>query len=354
MSADSRLEASFAPLVAGKRILVTGGTGSIGSEIVRQLLRYDPAAVRIFSRDETKQFFMNDELGADERLRFLIGDVRDRDRVALAMEGVHLVFHAAAMKHVPACEYNAFEAVETNVRGTQNIIRCAIQADVERVVSVSTDKAVNPVNVMGATKLLAERLVSSAHLASGPHRTILSCVRFGNVVGSRGSVLTLFREQTRRGGPVTITDSRMTRFLMLTSDAVRLLFRATTLMRGGETFILKMPAAELGDLASVAIAEFAPLFGRAVGDVPVQQVGTRLGEKMDEELMTEDEARRAVETDDLYIVPAPPRPADQPLPHPDYADGVPTSGRGYRSGSCDMLSEGEIRTLLHAARLCDV
>ena len=191
---------SFADAFGDKRILITGGTGSIGSEILRKVLQYDPQVVRVFSIDEDAQFNLQQELGDRPNVRFLIGDVRDRERLGMAGEDVDIIFHVAALKHVPLCEYNPFEAVKTNVLGTQNVIDVAMKGEVDKLITISTDKAVNPVNVMGATKLLAERLTISANHYKGSRKTAFSCVRFGNVLYSRGSVVPLFREQIRKGG----------------------------------------------------------------------------------------------------------------------------------------------------------
>lgn len=289
----------LAELFGGKTILVTGGTGSIGSEIVRQLLRYGPRSVRVFSRDEGKQFEMAHRFQDRSELRFLIGDVRDRDRVFYAMKGVDIVFHTAALKHVPLCEYNPFEAVKTNVLGTQHVIEAAIAHNVERVVTISTDKVVCPVNTMGATKLLAEKLIQAAEEFKGAARTKFSSVRFGNVLGSRGSVLPLFVRQIREEKRLTLTHPDMTRFFMSVSQAVELVFRAVQLMRGGEVFVLKMPAVRMGDLVEELIALLAP--GE---NIEIVKIGLRPGEKMHEELFSAEEADRVWEGENMYIIPA--------------------------------------------------
>jgi FlaA1/EpsC-like NDP-sugar epimerase len=288
---------------AGKTILVTGGTGSIGSEVVRRLLDHRPRAVRVLSRDDSKQFELAEELRGRPELRMLIGDVRSRDRIARAMNGVDLVVHAAAMKHVPASEFNPFEATETNVRGTQNVVEAAIDAGVERVLTVSTDKAVDPTNVMGATKLLAERLTSSAEAYKGAAGTRFASVRFGNVIGSRGSIVPLILRQVAAGGPVTITDPEMTRYLMPLRDAVDLCLAAMQRMDGGEVFILKMPRVRIGDLVDVLVEAYAGRFGHDPATIAVERIGPRAGEKLDEVLMTIDEARRAHDAGDMWIVP---------------------------------------------------
>lgn len=285
-----------------KKILVTGGTGSIGSEIVRRVLQYNPKVVRIFSRDESKQFELEQELRSLGDVRFLIGDVRDKDRLMRAFEDIDIVFHAAAMKHVPACEYNPFEAVKTNILGTQNVIDAALYNEVKKVIFISTDKAASPINTMGATKLLAEKLIIDANYYKGHSKTIFSCVRFGNVMGSRGSVVPLFEKQIRNGGPLTVTDSEMTRFMMTISQAVNLVFKATEMACGGEIFIFKMPVVKLNDLAEIMIKIFAPLYGYETENIPIKIIGARNGEKMYEKLMTEEEAQSAYETDDMFIV----------------------------------------------------
>lgn len=287
----------------GRTVLVTGGTGSIGSEVVRRILDHGPRAVRVLSRDDSKQFELAQELRDRQELRMLIGDVRSRERVARAMDGVDLVVHAAAMKHVPACEFNPFEATETNVRGTQNVVEAAIDANVERVLTISTDKAVDPTNVMGATKLLAERLMTSAEYYKGPARTRFASVRFGNVIGSRGSIVPLIHRQVAAGGPVTITDPEMTRYLMPIGDAVDLCLTAMQAMTGGEVFILKMPRVRIGDLVEVLVEASAERHGYDPRGIAVERIGPRSGEKLDEGLMTADEARRARDGGDMWIVP---------------------------------------------------
>ena len=283
----------------GKRILVTGGTGSIGSEIVRQLLACNPKVVRVLSRDDTKQAELQDRLGRGARIRYFIGDVRDRYRIQRAMEGVDLVFHAAAMKHVPACEYNPFEAVQTNVIGTQNVIQAALDAGVKRLVVISTDKAVNPVNTMGISKLMAERLAVTVD-AWASAKTKFCAVRFGNVLGSRGSLVPLLLGQIRKGGPVTVTDPAMTRFMMAIPDAVGLVLEAGARTNGGEVFILKMP--------SVGIGSFVDALMRRSGKrVRVKTIGLRLGEKMHEELLTEEEIPRTQDLGAMFAVQPPHR-----------------------------------------------
>jgi UDP-N-acetylglucosamine 4,6-dehydratase len=321
-------------LFEGRTILVTGGTGSIGSAIVEAILRYEPKAVRVLSRDDTKQFELGQRLHGEKRLRFLIGDVRDRVRMLRATSGVDLVFHAAALKHIPACEFNPFEATETNVRGTQNVIEAAIDAGVERVLTISTDKAVDPANVMGATKLLSERLMAAAQAYRGTAETRFAAVRFGNVIGSRGSLIPLIRSQIAAGGPLTVTDPEMTRYFMPIAESVRLCLTAMERMEGGEVFILKMPRIRVGDLVQVLIEAYAPLYGRQAAGIEIETIGRRAGEKADEVLLSADEAKEAIEHGDMYVVPA------------DGLGAGPVAGG--RAGE-PLLDRGQIRDLLEAS-----
>ncbi|MBI5144902.1 MAG: polysaccharide biosynthesis protein [Candidatus Omnitrophica bacterium] len=289
----------------GKKILVTGGTGSIGSVIVKELLKSDPAVIRILDIDEEDQFYLQHELARFKNIRYLIGDIRNKDRLKLAMRDIDIVFHTAALKHVPLCEYNPFEAIETNIIGTQNVISAAIDSGVKRVVVISTDKATEPTNVMGATKLLAERLVAAASLYSrGKGSPLLSCVRFGNVLNSRGSLVPLVIRQIQKGGPITVTDPKMTRFIMSTEEAIRLLFSAVEKSLGGEVFVLKMPAFKLGDLIDILIERFAPEYGYKKSQIRIKYIGPRPGERYSEILITEQEAEIALESKDMFIIPA--------------------------------------------------
>ncbi|MBU1671416.1 MAG: polysaccharide biosynthesis protein [Actinobacteria bacterium] len=284
----------------GKVVLVTGGVGSIGSEITRKLLIHGPAAVRVLDNNETGLFHLEQELG--NRIRPFVGDIREESRLRRAMEGVDIVFHAAALKHVPLCEYNPFEAVKTNVLGTQNLLNSAVDEEVDKVITVSTDKAVSPANVIGATKLLAERLTVTANLYKGKRRTAFSCVRFGNVTDTRGSAIPLFKEQIMRGGPLTVTDPDMTRYLMDISEAVSLMLKAAELSHGGEIFIFKLPAVRLGDLADVMVEKLAPRYGFRPQDIEVKIIGPRAGEKLHEDLLTEEDLQTAYESDEMFVV----------------------------------------------------
>jgi UDP-N-acetylglucosamine 4,6-dehydratase len=273
-----------------QRILLTGGTGSFGKHFCKVMLeKYPPGVIRIYSRDELKQFEMRQKFG-EKGLRYFIGDVRDRDRLRRAMNGVDIVIHAAALKQVPACEYNPIEAVKTNIQGVQNVIDAAIDAGVKKVVGLSTDKAVNPVNLYGATKLCAEKLFVQGNAYSGGGEPRFACVRYGNVIGSRGSVIPLFLKQ-KENGKITVTDQRMTRFWITLDQAVELVVSALVHMQGGEIFVPRIPSMKIVDLA------------RAVAPgCEIQEIGIRPGEKLHEILVTEEEGRNAVSYNGIYVI----------------------------------------------------
>lgn len=287
-----------------KKILIIGGTGSLGQHLLKELLGHKPSVIRIFSRDEHKQFELQQKMRTHQNIRYLIGDVRDEKRVLRAMEDIDFVFHLAAMKHVPACEYNPFEAVKTNVLGTQNVIQSAVTAGVKRVLFTSTDKAIAPANTYGATKLTAERLISAAEYQKGPKSTIFSSVRFGNVMGSRGSVIPLFKKQIIDERRITVTDKDMLRYMMTPKQAISLILRANELAYGGEVFVLKMPVIKLNDLVEVLIEEVTLNFN-IKESIRIEEVGLRPGEKRFEELMTHDEGSIALEIEDMYVIRPP-------------------------------------------------
>lgn len=278
------------PDLEDKVILITGGTGSLGTALVRRLLRdFSPRKVILFSRDEQKHFQMQQEL-PDRRVRFFIGDVRDKERLLRAFEGVDVVFHAAAMKHIPLAEYNPLEAIKTNIVGAEHVIDAALSLNVRRVVALSTDKAASPVNLYGATKLCMEKLFVAANSYRGAHGTVFSVLRYGNVVGSRGSVIPLFARQ-REQGELTLTDPAMTRFWITLDQAVDLCLHAAAAARGGEVFVPQIPATDLATLAE-AIAPGCRW----------KTMGLRPGEKMHETLITEDEARQVVDRGRTYVI----------------------------------------------------
>lgn len=284
----------------GKRILITGGTGSIGSEIVKQLLQYNPKQIRIFSRDEFKQHQLSNELKNHKyykNLRFLLGDVRDRERLDRAFNDIDIVFHAAALKHVPFCELNPFEAMKTNVLGTQNVIEMAIDHRVEKMISISTDKAVNPSTFMGITKLMAERMVIAAPNYSGHPEIKFAVVRFGNVINSRGSVIPLWIEQIKEGGPLTVTDKNMERFFMTIPDAVNLVFSAASQMLGSEIFVLKMNKYKIFEIAEELIKKYGD--GKKI---KIKEIGARDREKSDERLFTIEEEELMIDGSPFNII----------------------------------------------------
>ncbi|HEX7133384.1 MAG TPA: UDP-N-acetylglucosamine 4,6-dehydratase (inverting) [Iamia sp.] len=320
--------------LSGSTILLTGGTGSFGGAFVDRIVRDHPGAtLRVFSRDELKQSEMQARYPDHPQLRFFVGDVRNRSRLTRAMRGADIVIHAAAMKQVPACEYNPFEAVQTNVLGAQHVVDAAIDTGVRKVVALSTDKAVNPVNLYGATKLCEEKLIVQGNAYAAHTDTSLSCVRYGNVVGSRGSVVPLFRSQ-REQGRLTITDERMTRFWITLDEAVDLVMYALEHSVGGEVFIPKIPSMRVTDLAEA----MAP-------GVPIDTIGIRPGEKLHEVLITADESRHTIDAGDVYVVlPEHPWWTDRP----GWVDGERLAdGFSYDSGTNhEWLDVGALRAQL--------
>ncbi len=274
-----------------KVVLVTGGTGSFGKKFIEIMLKeYHPSKIIVFSRDELKQYEMQINGFNDPSLRYFLGDIRDLERLKRAFKDVDIVVHAAALKQVPACEYNPFEAIKTNILGSQNIIEAALDCGVKKVLAISTDKAVNPVNLYGVTKLGAEKLFIQSNSYAGGHDTRFSCTRYGNVVGSRGSVVPVFLQQ-RKSGKLTVTDERMTRFWISLEQGVRFVIRCIEQMHGGEVFVPKIPSMSVKDLGAAIAPECEIVYS-----------GIRPGEKLHEVLVSEDEARSSVELDDMYVV----------------------------------------------------
>ena len=311
------------PLIQFKdsTVLITGGSGSIGTEILRSVLKYSPKMVRIFTNDENGLFELAQPYGKLPNVEFRLGDVRDVRSLETAVEGCDYVFHAAALKHVDFCETNPYEAISTNILGTQNIIDISMRHGVKRFILISTDKAVNPASTMGATKLLAEKLVIRASRLTD--RTVFSSVRFGNVIGSRGSVVLLFEKQARAGLPLTVTDPTMTRFIMATSEAAMLVLRSSTLALPGEIFVLKMKTVRIGDLAEACRAFFSRMLGREESSIKVKVVGSRPGEKMHEELLNAPEAAEALDLGEFYVVnPHPDRRSKGILPKAGHEAGL--------------------------------
>lgn len=276
-------------VLTNKTILVTGGTGSFGKKFIKKALEKDVRKVIVFSRDELKQYEMKQEF-KDSRIRFFIGDVRDKERLIRAFDGVDIVIHAAAMKHVDACEYNPFEAIKTNIHGAQNIIEAAIDCRVEKVIALSTDKACSPVNLYGATKLASDKLFVAANSYVGAKKTSFSVVRYGNVVGSRGSVVPFF-QKIKETGTVPVTDERMTRFWITLDQGVQFVLDNLERMHGGEIFVPKIPSMNILDLAKAIAPE-----------CKIDIIGIRPGEKLHEAMILEDDARHTVEFEDYYVI----------------------------------------------------
>ncbi len=318
--------------LSGSVILVTGGTGSFGNRVAGHLLKYKPAQIRIYSRDEKKQWEMR---SAFPQFRYIVGDVRDADRLSEAMRGVDYVFHAAALKQVPSCETYPFEAVKTNVLGSQNACQAAKYNGVKCLVALSTDKAVKPVNAMGISKAMLEKIVCSQNEFDS--RTVFCCVRYGNVMGSRGSVIPLFRDQIRKGVPLTLTVPTMTRFLLTLDQSVDLVLHAMTQARGGEVFVRKAPACTVRALAETMRLKYSEQRKRH----PIEVIGIRPGEKLHEILVNEYEMQRVTEEPSYYTI------------HPEYRVSKhltsKTLGEEYTSANTQRLKRPEeIGALLDA------
>ena len=289
----------------GKSILVTGACGTVGSELIRQLLtqpEYTPAEVIGIDNSESQLFFLDQQYLKDSRAHFFVADIRDRDELTRKMAGIDVVFHCAALKHVILCERSPEQAVQTNIQGVQNVIAAAQSNNVKKVIFTSSDKAVNPTNVMGTSKLMGERLMTAANSNKRENGPIFASTRFGNVLGSNGSVIPIFHNQITKGGPVTLTDRDMTRFVMTIEESVKLVIDSATLAQGGEVFITKMPVMRIEDLAKAMIEELAPLYGYSANSIEIVEIGTKPGEKLYEELMSTEETRRALELKSYFSV----------------------------------------------------
>ncbi len=328
-------------MFSGKKILITGGTGSLGSALTRRLLKTDVETIRIFSRDEWKQTQM-EEIFHDKRLRFLIGDVRDKDRLSRALENIDIVIHAAALKHVHVAEYNPFEAVKTNVHGAANLIEACLDANVKTVIAVGTDKAVSPFNTYGATKFLMERLFVSANFYKGNHDIQFICVRYGNVLGSRGSIVPLFVNQIMDGKKITITDPTMTRFNITMDKALDLILRALKYKMGGVVVVPKLKAYKVGDMKN-AITELLDSTNE------VKKIPVRPGEKYHESLISKDEIRNTYETKEDYII------FDEQIQIQNYKNihGIKKSGlrESYSSDTAKLFTKDELKTILIKEKL---
>jgi UDP-N-acetylglucosamine 4,6-dehydratase len=343
--AEEGVESSPAPYdqFDDKAILITGATGSFGRRFIRTLLARSRARrVVIYSRDEFKQYEMQQELaagGSGQALRFFIGDVRDQNRLALAMREIDIVIHAAALKHVPAAEYNPFECIRTNVNGAENVVHAALQSGVEKVLALSTDKAANPINLYGASKLASDKIFVAANNLSGSVGTRFAVVRYGNVAGSRGSVIPFFRKLIEQGADhLPITDERMTRFWITLQQGVDFVASSIAMMRGGEIFVPKIPSMRMLDLAHC----MAP-------DLPTRVIGIRPGEKLHEVMVTEDDSRQTLELDDRYVI----EPSFNFWTREPYIDlGAAPVPEGFRFASdtnTDWLDQDRLARLLAEA-----
>ena len=289
----------------GKKILVTGACGTVGSELCRQLLegsRYQPKEVVGIDNNESELFFLDQRYLSEPRASFFVCDIKDSLELERIMEGIDIVFHAAALKHVVLCERTPGQAVSTNIVGCQNVISAASKNGVEKVIFTSSDKAVNPTNVMGTSKLMGERLMTAANSCKKDKGPIFASTRFGNVLGSNGSVIPIFHNQIAQGKAITLTDPEMTRFVMSLEQAVSLVLDSAQVARGGEVFITKMPVMRIADLAEVMIEELAPRYGYKSSDIAIDVIGSKPGEKLYEELMSDEETRRACELQQYFAV----------------------------------------------------
>ncbi|WP_340101711.1 SDR family NAD(P)-dependent oxidoreductase [Salinibaculum salinum] len=332
-------------MIASKNVLVTGGAGSVGTILIRRLLDQDPNVVRILDQSEPGLAALKKALD-DDRCRFLSGNIRDKDRLRRAVDGIDIVIHTAAMKHVDICEYNPFEAVQTNVVGLQNLIEASIDAGVDRFILTSSDKAVHPANTMGTTKLLGEKLVTAANKYSGGHDILLASVRFGNVINSSHSVIPVFKEQIQEGGPITLTDPKMTRFFLTYNDVASLVLQAMKHTEGGEVFVHKMDAIRIEDLAQAMIDVFGPMYGHDPANIEIKVTGRRVGETFDEEILTEREVSRTIESESLYAITPEQSGENGYLKH-DGIDGFePVEDVVRSSERAEKMSREEIITLL--------
>lgn len=335
----------------GLSVLITGACGTVGRELMRQLLALSPAEIIGIDNNETEVFFLAETYRENDNVRVYLGDVRDKQKLLQVSESVDVVIHVAALKHVILCEQSPRDPLQTNILGTQNVIEAAIENGVKRVIFTSSDKAVNPTNVMGTSKLMGERLITAANSfrrGSGP---VFASTRFGNVLGSRGSVIPIFRQQIARGGPVTITDRGMTRFVMTVEEAVRLVMDSVFMAHGGEVFVTKMPVTRIADLADVMIGELAPAYGYRASDIQIREIGAKPGEKQYEELMSEEEIRRTLELQRYFAVIPAFKTVYKSIAY-DYPGLVSrTVSRPYNSAQEQAMSLNELRAYLKRSGL---
>jgi FlaA1/EpsC-like NDP-sugar epimerase len=341
---------------AGQKIAITGVAGTIGKELLRQLEILDPIEIIGIDNNEGELFYLNELCRNNSKIRLYLGDIRDRESLAERLYGCDVVLHLAALKHVGLCEQSPRQAIQTNILGTQNVIDAAAQARVKRVVLTSSDKAVNPTNVMGTSKLMAERLMTAADAVRQDEGPVYGSVRFGNVMGSRGSVIPLFHRQIMSGGPVTLTHPDMSRFIMSLENAVQLVLGAASRLRGGEVLVTKMPVIKIQDLAEVMIEELAPVVGRLPRDIAIEVVGSRAGEKMFEELMNDEEAGHAVEAGQYLIIhprlrTAIPLPSKRNADRLHFTEDSQDVSKAYNSAIMPPMSREALRFFLREHNL---
>ena len=330
----------------GKSVAITGVCGTVGKALLKIMSQTGVREIVGLDNNESALFFLQQDYMAHNNVRLFMCDIRDRDGLRRRLTGCDVVLHSAALKHVILNEHSPTEAVQTNINGTQNVIDAALECGVERVLFTSSDKAVNPTNVMGTSKLMGERLMTAANAGRQGVDTVFASTRFGNVLGSRGSVIPIFRRQIAKGGPVTVTDEGMTRFIMTLDQAANLVVSSTFLAKGGEVFVTKMPVVRIVDVAQVMIEELAPKFGYRPEDIKVDIIGAKAGEKLYEELITDEETRRVMELDNYYVVTPAFRSVYRDV---DYSyDGVVEEDieEPYNSDVATAMTREETRTYL--------
>jgi FlaA1/EpsC-like NDP-sugar epimerase len=329
-----------------KKILVIGAAGTIGRELARQIILFNPEELRLMDNNESEMFFFMEEYKKNNNVFSFLGDIRDRDKLEKLSENIDVIIHAAAFKHVVLSEYNPFDVVQTNIIGVENTIRAATSCKVKQLLFTSSDKAVNPTNVMGASKLMSEKLITAANAVKRESKTIYSSTRFGNVLGSRGSVVPLFMKQIRAGGPLTVTDKRMTRFVMTIEEAGRLVLQSVPMSNGGEVFVTKMPVVRIIDLAEVMIELLAPRHGFKPEEIKIIEIGPKPGEKLYEELMSDEEVHRSLELKDMFVITPAFKSIYESIKY-EYSDIISAKlQKSYVSENETPLSKEDLRTYL--------